>query len=824
MIWITILFQMCALICSQEDPLMPSTVYVKQSGNESNSGLEIGKEKKSLNDAYGLLRSEDSCFMKIVVDENPLTAEAVVFNKEHGITIEGVYSDKSGNTDVEIDCDVHPGCNLIECSGIVTFQHLTFQFPTTLRKRDQTSGAYHLILSNMASLSISNCRFVRTKTGNEINYRLVEASGGSLTMESVECTDETKTLISRDYIFRILGAETVILSNFSLKNVEAISTCAIFISSFGTSKMNVLLNNCTFSEIKCLIYGSMFVEIMDDESTFSIGDGGVTSFSSCSSQLHDYAGGVYVKYSSIKSTCQLNLPEDGRNLIFDNCSSGEDELKKNTGICFSMQNDSLFKDIAAEMKKSFAANYTRDNLWFVAAYHENKGKIYDFVLMYFDLSGKIFVKSKGTGDGLTSSSPSSSLKGAFSKLDEIPCSDGYFIEIVKDESPFTAEEILISNEKGITVEGVNSSENGNTEVAINCDVSASSILFTCEKEVEFKYLAFNFPISETKWNYVIKANEESTSLTISNCKFIRVSSQTSPDEMVKNGDEDGSMSGSLVSVTGGKVTLNTVTCTDERNTVSFSSSPFSFSGASEVSLNRVEISKVNVQNGAAISIRDKSDSSSKVSIEGLNMNEVKSEKGAAAGLDITLSSKESRVAIGRSSKCSFKSCTAPKGKAGAIIIDMPKATSNLQLPSEHNLDIDSSNTAGSKTTSLFIIALDFEEFCKQEDAFAFANDYDESTSGWIEGAIDEESEPEDVYEKYLKEKEDPTPGDPTPEGPAPKGKKKSNAGTVVAIVVPIVVVVIAAIVVVVIIVVVVKKKKAKHNADESKEQEMSSQE
>ncbi|KAH7816598.1 uncharacterized protein MONOS_5860 [Monocercomonoides exilis] len=297
---------------------------------------------------------------------------------------------------------------------------------------------------------------------------------------------------------------------------------------------------------------------------------------------------------------------------------------------------------------------------------------------------------------------------------------------------------------------------------------------------------------------------------MSTCRFVRIGSQ-SQEGMNSNADGSSPLASSLVSVTSGTVEMDTVKCTDETSFVTFSSSPFSFSGASEVSLSGMDISKVNVESGAAISIRDKSDSSSKVSIEGLNVQDVKSEKGAAAGSDIILSSKESRVAIGRSSKCSFKSCSAQEGKSGTIFIDIPKATSNLQLPSKHNLEIDSSNTAGSKTTSLFIIAPDFEEFCKQEDAFEFVNDYDNSTAGWIEGAKDAETEPEDMLEKNVKVRQEKLKNQ----------NKKKKAGNVVSIIVPIVVVaVVVAVVVIVIIIVTMKKRRSRKEDNAKNEHEM----
>ncbi|KAH7819418.1 uncharacterized protein MONOS_8619 [Monocercomonoides exilis] len=839
MFLVLILFQILTSIFLQEDPSQPvSTVYVKQSGKDENSGLAIDQEKPSLNDAYKKLGDDIACIMKIVNDDSPLTAEAITFGKNKGITIEGVNSDGNGNTEVAIDCDVHPGSDLFYSDVNVEFKYLAFHIPTTLDKEGvQKYQYYSLINVQNASLTIRSCRFIRPESeGCHADFYLVYISLGSLTMDSVECSDEANSLTSEIALFNIFDAQTVTLSNLTLKKVETDAYAVFEVTS--REKCDLTLNKSTFSECISHSYGTLHFNTSNDQSTFTVGDGGVTTFSSCHTDF-DYSSALCLRMKAIKSANQLNWPEDGRNLIFENCTAGEDELKRNIGLFLEMANDSLFEEIASAMKKSFAANYTRrGHMWCVTGHSNSNNEDCDFSEKYFDpfrppsqdLS-KIFAKSGGTGNGESLEKPIGSLKEASELLGMITREDSFGIAILKSDDPIQAEEITLSKSRGIAVEGVNSDGNGNVEVAIDCDVSASSALFICEKEVEFSYLAFNFPTSGKKWSSLIFGNDLSSSLTISNCRFVRVGAQ-SPDEMATNEEDeeedDDFTVGNLVYVSGGKVAMNAVTCTDERSTVSFSTSPFYFDGISAVSLNEVEISKVNVLLNPTIFIfHYRRETSSTVSIEGLNMNGVNSENGASAGLEISLVSKESTVTIGRNKKCSFKSCSAPKGKSGAILIELRKATSNLQLPSANNLEIDSSNTAGSKSTSLFIIAPDFEEFCTQEDAFEFANDYDNSTAGWIVVAKNDNSEPADVYEKYLK-KPDPAPEGPASEEPAPEDKKKPNAGTVVAIVVPIVVVVVVAVVVVVVVIVVVKKRKAKSSKDEnkdgSKEQEMSSQE
>ncbi|KAH7818683.1 uncharacterized protein MONOS_15739 [Monocercomonoides exilis] len=798
---------------SQElDEEKPYTVYVKQSGSDTNIGTEIGKERKSLKSAYGILGDDETCKIFIVNDATAFAAQQIYFSKSSGITIEGVDSKGIRNEMVQINCDVNLEENLFSCDGVTEFKYLAFHFPSSL------GGSWNdaLVFGRSGELTIKHCQFVRPPSNRgTVDYYLVYIDGGDLHMDNVKCADDNRIASFSSAIFYVLALHptTVTLTNVTLEKISSNSSI-ITVSEYYGFKLDVSLNNCSFTE--CHSNGSSVLSVSSNnsESTFTVGDGGVTYFTSCSCINFDNttSGGIYLSMPNIISTSQQKWPTDGKNLVFQNCSGRINGYNRKTGLIIEMKNYSLLKDVANAMKASFAANYTRkENSWFVVAFVSFNARGVDCTSLYFDPPPqkpdnmtRAFVKKGGKGNGIDVNSAINSLKEAYDFLEK---SGKCFIDVVKTSDPIKAEDISFSINSGIAIEGVNDNGDGNTEVAINCDVSVSSILFSCQKTVEFKYLAFQFSSTEKNWNSLISAGSGSISLKISTCRFVRIGSQTQ-EGMESNADGNSPLESSLVSVTSGSVEMDTVKCTDETSFVTFSSSPFSFSGASEVSLSTVEISKVNVRNGAAIGINDGSNSSSKVSIEGLNVREVKSEKGAAAGLDITLSSKESRVAIGRGNKCSFKSCSAPEGKSGAIFIDMPKATSNLQLPSEHNLEIDSSNTAGSKTTSLFIIAADFEEFCKQEDAFAFANDFDESTSGWIEGAKDAESEPEDVYEKYVKVRQEKLKDQ----------NKKKKAGIVVAIVVPIVVVV--AVVVIVIVIVVVRKKRSRNEENNGKEQEM----
>ncbi|KAH7816544.1 uncharacterized protein MONOS_4908 [Monocercomonoides exilis] len=786
-----------------------TTCYVK-SGAENGDGLNFDSPTGSVKKGYCLFADDVSFigyYINIIDAKDKLKAEQIAFDKNEGVTVEGINSQGTGNTMVSIDCNVHSDQYLFSCLRKVEFVFLAFYFPIAL------SDGYHYdsaLIYGCDSLTIKNCQFIRPSTNREnVDYHLVLSEDGDFYMDNVECVDDSRNVSFDDKVFNIRYSNTVSFTNVTLKKI---SSGKPIVQIYGDNVVDVTLNNCTFTECQTESEGSLYISSYNSESTFTVGDGGVTSFTSCSC-TNDKSGGIYLDMPNIQFASQLKWPKDGKNLVFQNCSAAYNGEKRNTGLLLAMNYNFLFKDIADSMKLSFAADYTRrDNRWNIVGCDLKVYQLYDFTSTYFDPPPpkpdnmtRVFVKKGGKGNGVDVNSAINSIFDAYEYLEK---SGKCFIDIIKTAESVKAERIIFSTNYGITIEGVNENGKGNIEVAIDCDVSVSSILFSCQRVVEFKYLAFQFSSTEKNWDLLICAGYDSTSLKISTCRFVRIGSQ-SQEGMNSNADGDNPLASSLVSVTSGSVEMDTVKCSDETSFVSFSSSPFSFSGAREVSLRGMDISKVNVESGAAISISDGSNSSSKVSIEGLNVQEVKSEKGAAAGLDITLSSEESRVAIGRSSKCSFKSCSAPEGKSGAIFIEMPKATSNLKLPSEHNLEIDSSNTAGSKTTSLFIIAPDFDKFCKQEDVFAFANDFDESTAGWIEGAIDEESEPEDVYEKYVKVRQEKL----------KEQNKKRMAGIVVAIVVPIVVVV-AAVVVIVIVVVVVRKRRTRIEENDDKEQEM----
>ncbi|KAH7816878.1 uncharacterized protein MONOS_6858 [Monocercomonoides exilis] len=362
-----------------------------------------------------------------------------------------------------------------------------------------------------------------------------------------------------------------------------------------------------------------------------------------------------------------------------------------------------------------------------------------------------------------------------------------------------AETISFERSEQLTIEGIINAEGKNEIAKMDCKINSGSDLFTCKKSVTFKYLSFAFPLSlkpngKSQFNEVtdslalIVSEGGDSKLTINNCVFVRPKVQANEGENIADIH--------LVKVKAGDVSLETVSCVDGGNKATFQKLLIDIEGAKGVTLKGVKVSNVEVEDGAAIGIVDGSEEASSVVIDGLSMESVESKNSETAGLMIKMTSESSSVELGREEKFSFKSCKSPQGKSGAVFIEMKNSVTNLKLPAEGKLDIDGTNTgSGSKSTSLCIVAPDFEEFSKQDGAFEFAKDYKDENSGWIVGAKDDKSKPVDIYEKFLK-KDNPA-VDPEPAPLEKTDNKKANGGVItIAIVVPIVFVAIAVAVVI----------------------------
>ncbi|KAH7832310.1 uncharacterized protein MONOS_15378c2 [Monocercomonoides exilis] len=514
--------------------------------------------------------------------------------------------------------------------------------------------------------------------------------------------------------------------------------------------------------------------------------------------------------TAITKADELTWPETGDNLEFTGCKTGEADTtsnaEKNIGLYLDVP-VSLHRDMAIAMKQSFASGYkkgmNKNNV--IAKGAEDNTEV-DFTEVYFDPNTNVYVSATAdndSNDGLSYEKPKKSLDKAYNLFGVGVGGENFKINIIKTENAHRAAAVTLEKFSLITIVGVTKAneEESETEVEIDCNVESDSHLFTCKSEVEFRGISFLFPLSldktkesNTDPHSLIVADCENAKLNLVNCKFVR------PESVAHRNDEEITII-HLVKVTEGELAMSGVECKGN-NEVKFQESLFVINESSSVKFDTVEINKVSMTDGAAINILDAADKASSVQIEGLTMNEVKSSKGLSAGVMIKMVDNGSKVEMGRNKKCSFKSCEAASGKAGAILIEVKDAVGNLKLPGEGKLEFGDNKGKDSSVASLCIIAPDFDKFSQQKDSFEFAKDYNDDNKGWIVGAKEEGGDLEDVYEKYLKHKEPKD--EPEPE------KKKSNAGTVVAIVVPIVVVVIV-VVVVIIAIVVVRKRRSRNN-------------
>ncbi|KAH7821097.1 uncharacterized protein MONOS_17786 [Monocercomonoides exilis] len=598
---------------------------------------------------------------------------------------------------------------------------------------------------------------------NELN---AEPESVSLTIESCEFKRPTPAANSDGITNTVDGTiTTVSLTSLNLKKITSKDSAVVKIVGNTDAAISVKLDTCTFTECKS-----------ENETTATTG------------ALFGKSGAIYLELKNVTNADELTWPETGTNLEFTGCkvsdSDATSNAEKNTGLYLDVP-VSLHRDIAKAMKQSFASGYKKGtNKCFVVAKGTDNENEVDFTEVYFDPITNVYVSEGATDDskdGLSYDNPKKN-----------------WIQHT-NSAAVTLEKFSLTTIVGVTKANEEESE---TEVEIDCNVESDSHLFTCKSEVEFRGISFLFPLSldktkesNTDPHSLIVADCENAKLNLVNCKFVK------PEPVAPSNDEKVAKI-HLVYVKAGELTMSGVECKGN-NEVKFQESLFVISESSSVKFDTVEINKVSMTDGAAINILDAADKASSVQIEGLTMNEVKSSKGLSAGVMIKMVDNGSKVEMGRDKKCSFKTCEAASGKAGAILIEVKDAVGNLKLPGEGKLEFGDNKGKDSSVASLCIIAPDFDEYSKQEDAFGFAKDYNDDNKGWIVGAKEEGGDLEDVYEKYLKHKE------PKDE-PEPEKKKMMSAGTVVAIVVPIVVVVVV-VVVVIIAIVVVRKRRSRNN-------------
>ncbi|KAH7821891.1 uncharacterized protein MONOS_5159 [Monocercomonoides exilis] len=670
------------------------------------------------------------------------------------------------------------GTVLFTCTQTVEFRKISFKFGTLTG----TNSLIHATDAS-ASLSLISCDFVRpnqqTPGGNgegdesqALGTTLVKVEAGILTMETVIGTATENPISFSTSPFLITGVTKVSLKDLQLSEITSKTGPVMKIVGSGEIGIAVTLDGCKFTkcaseeaaaEPQTAKSGALYIESSNLASTFEICDTTTTTFASCTC-AHGKSGGIYLKMDGITDYEKFTWPSSGK-LTFTGCTAGTGNTQKKTGLYLEVQ-ASVIADIANNMHtKSFKYDVKRRQ---------------------------------------------------------------YSMKIIKSANALKVDSITFDVPQGINIEGIEKTDGveANKEALLNCDIHPGGNLFTCKQTITFKYLAFIFPnsldeVKKINKNFntdpfaLIFADSESESLTLSNCRFVRPITG-SQGRMLKNVDGSSSIAINLVKASKGSIYLDSVSCSDEKEKVTFNEPLIDINGANKINLKGVDISKVDIVEGAAINIEAGESVSCDVKVEGLKMNEISSKKSKTAGLLIDLKSDKSKVEIGRSEKCSFKSCATQEGKSGAIYIELKKATSNLALPTENNLEIDETNSAGSSSASLCIIAPDFDEFSKQNGAFDFAKNYNDSNAGWVVGASDPSSDPEDVYEKYVKKSsEDPNPD----EKEKPKTK---TAVIVVAVVVPIVFVIAVVVIIIVVVVIVRRRRRSKYseNSDDEKDNEI----
>ncbi|KAH7818477.1 uncharacterized protein MONOS_4663 [Monocercomonoides exilis] len=295
MIIIFVYFLTVSLTCTQEVSDETFTeVYVKQSGDDRNSGTSIGQEVKSLHHAYSQLGNDIACKINVVHDATPLIAEKIECSKDQGIIIEGVKSDGSCCTEVAVDCDDFLSsisyASLFNCKKSVEFKHLAFRFSITEHKWYVLIGSS----SNESSLVINNCKFVRvgmqSQGGIAVNVdgnsfvaaRLVQAYYGKVEMNSVSCTDETSFVTFEYNLFDFNEAKEVILNGVEISKVN-VERAAVSIKDSGNSIRNISIEGLNVQDVNSESgVAGLDITCELEGSIVSIGRKNKCTFKSCS--------------------------------------------------------------------------------------------------------------------------------------------------------------------------------------------------------------------------------------------------------------------------------------------------------------------------------------------------------------------------------------------------------------------------------------------------------------------------------------------------------------------------------------------------------------
>ncbi|KAH7816877.1 uncharacterized protein MONOS_6857 [Monocercomonoides exilis] len=279
----------------------------------------------------------------------------------------------------------------------------------------------------------------------------------------------------------------------------------------------------------------------------------------------------------------------------------------------------------------------------------------------------------------------------------------------------------------ITIEGIDSAEES-TKVEIDCGAASGGDLFTCEKRVTLKYLVFSFPAtsgsgtSGSRANVassaLINANTGSVSLTIETCEFKRPGS----------GNNIGIH---LVKVSAGSLRMTGVDCTDNTNSVSFSTTPFLVEGTtSTVTLTGLNLKKITSSASAVVKMT--SDAIT-VTLDGCTFTECNSNGETSGALHVESGGTGSTFKIGDTDKTTFTSCTCTNGKSGGIYLKMTGIASEKQLSwgTGVKLEFSECNAAGSKITGLYLdVPVGLHENIAKAMKSSFAKNYVRGTYDW----------------------------------------------------------------------------------------------
>ncbi|KAH7819288.1 uncharacterized protein MONOS_2853 [Monocercomonoides exilis] len=603
---VSVIFVAFSVLPRTPDPVITETTVFVKSGATGGDGTTFDSPVGSLKGAYDLLAetNEAGLFIKVIKGD-ALKAEAITFDKISEITIEGITDADGTNEKVEIDCDAKSYCNLFECKQIVMFKYLIFDFPATLTQSTEAlkgnADPFSLIhaVAESVSLTIDNCDFVRPAAG-EVRIHLVKVSAGTFAMNQVECIHAETVVSFSKTPFLVDGAATVSLTSLNLKKITSSANAVMKISS--TNKIEISLDCCNFTECvssgtTTAISGALYVESASTDSTFTIGNTGPTTFTTCTC-ANGKSGGIYLKMTGITDASKLKWPATKENLVFAGCTAGEWDSIKRTGLYLEVP-VGLHEEIASAMKSRFAAYYKKGTNDFFVVAKGTDGNDVDFTSTYFDpqLSPSnitcVYAKNGGRGNGLTKEEPIGSLKDAYEKLAEGKTELN--ISVLKGSGALKAEVVTFSKARNMSIRGFSANGGYNETVAIDCNIQSEHDLFTCEHFVNFERLDFQFPATLDR--------NQAGSTTTDDAGFALIATGYNSEcvrlervSFVRPPFGDIPVKIHLVKSIHGDIYMVNVDCLSDSNYVTFAVSPFLFAGAGPSLISSIAIIFLEIRN------------------------------------------------------------------------------------------------------------------------------------------------------------------------------------------------------------------------------------